>query len=313
MFYIVKQGSFPTGLMEFPYFLESAHYNISHVNSRHPNTIIFLLHDAIFSLFLHYIIGKGQFQKTKIKNMMKQKIYFVALLCATLFGFTSCLSDSDDDDDKQLFVSYYTITGTYPNYKLIGDNKMIVYPTVESVNKLTDNKGFGDHKRAQLYAYYTQKDMTTENGATVIRNAELNDGVYLVEQKAVTLAEATEAGILKEDSIFYIKSNNGWLANGYISSIFTAEYSIVDGKAIEPDANLCATSTGDNAVTLTMLYNRHSPKVNVSSYDGTFAYSFDITSLEVPGNDSITVTFETKGATPSKIKVSRQDFSYHAQ
>ena len=31
---------------------------------------------------------------------MKQKLYFVALLCATLFGFTSCLSDSDDDDDN---------------------------------------------------------------------------------------------------------------------------------------------------------------------------------------------------------------------
>jgi hypothetical protein len=247
--------------------------------------------------------------------MMKQKLYFVALLCATLFGFTSCLSDSDDDDDnKQLFVSYYTITGTYPNYKLIADNNMIVYPTAESVNKLTDNKGFGDHKRAELYAYYTKKDMmTTENGVTVIRNAELYDGAYLIEQKAVTLAEATEAGILEEDSIFHTKNNNGWLANGYINSVFTAEYYIVDGKDIKPDVNLCATSTGDNAVTLTMLYNRHSPKVNVSPYNGTFAYSFDITNIEVPGNDSITVTFETKGATPNKIKVSRQDFYYHAQ
>ena len=248
--------------------------------------------------------------------MMKQKIYFVALLCATLFGFASCLSDSDDDDkdNKLLFSAYYTITGTYPNYKLIADNDMIVYPTIASVNKLTDSKGFGEHKRIQLYAYYTPSDTTTENGVTVIRNAELNDGAYLVEQKAVTLAEATEAGILKEDSIFNTKSNNGWLANGYVTSLFTAEFSIANGKAVEPDANLCATNIGDNAVTLTMLYNRHTPKAPISPYDdGVFAYSFDITGLEIPGNDSITVTFETKGADPSKIKVSRQDFYYHAQ
>ena len=98
------------------------------------------------------------------------------------------------------------------------------------------------------------------------------------------------------------------------TSLFTAEFSIANGKAVEPDANLCATSIGDNAVTLTMLYNRHTPKAPISPYDdGVFAYSFDITGLEIPGNDSITVTFETKGADPSKIKVSRQDFYYHAQ
>lgn len=191
---------------------------------------------------------------------------------------------------------------------------MIVYPTVASVNKLTDSKGFGEHKRIELYAYYTQRDMTTENGVTVIRNAELNYAAYLAEQKAVTLAEATEAGILEEDSIFNTKNNNGWLANGYLTSLFTAEFSIANGKVVEPDANLCATSIGDNAVTLTMLYNRHTSKATISPYDdGTFAYSFDITNLEIPGNDSITVTFETKGATPNKIKVSRQDFYYHAQ
>lgn len=41
---------------------------------------------------------------------MKQKIYFVALLCATLFGFASCLSDSDDDDkDNKLLFSAYSL------------------------------------------------------------------------------------------------------------------------------------------------------------------------------------------------------------
>ena len=245
--------------------------------------------------------------------MMKQKLYLVALLCATLFGFASCLSDSDDDNNKQLFSAYFTITGTYPDYKLIGDNKIIVYPTVASVNDLTDSKGFGDHKRAQLYAYYYPKDTTTENGVTVIRNAELQNGVYSVEKKAITFAEATEAGILVEDSIFNIKGHDSWLANGYFTSVFTANYSIVNGKAIEPGVNLCATSTDENAITLKFLYNRHTQKTNISTYEGTFSYSFDITNLNVPGNDSITVTFDVIDSTPSKLKVARSDFYFRAQ
>lgn len=244
--------------------------------------------------------------------MMKQKLYLVALLCATLFGFASCLSDSDDDN-KQLLTDYFTITGTYPNYKLIGDAGKIVYPTTASVNDLTGNKGFGDHKRAQLYLYYNPKDTTTENGVTVIRYAELENGVYSVEKKAITFAEATEAGILVEDSIFNIKSHNSWLANGYFTSVFTADYSIVNNKDIEPSVNLCATSTEENAITLKFLYNRHTQKTNVSSYEGIFSYSFDITKLNVPGNDSITVTFDVIGSTPSKLKFARSDFYFSAQ
>lgn len=245
--------------------------------------------------------------------MMKQKLYLAAIICATLFGFASCLSDSDDDKDKQLFYAYYTITGTYPNYKLYADNNMIVYPTVASVSELTDNKGFGDHKRAQLYAYYNPKDTTVENGITIIRDAELQNGIYPEEQKAITLAEATEAGLLEEDSIFNIKGHDSWLANGYFTSVFTAEYSIVNGQAIKPSANLCATSVEENAITLKFLYNRHTQKANVSTYDGTFSYSFDIKKLEVPGNDSITVTFDVIGSNPSKTKVARNDFYFKAQ
>ena len=244
--------------------------------------------------------------------MMKQKLYLVALLCVTLFGFASCLSDSDDDN-KLLLTDYFTITGTYPNYKLIGDGGEIVYPTTASVNDCTDSKGFGDYKRAQLYAYYSPKDTTIENGTTIIRYAELEDGIYFEEKKAITFAEATEAGILEEDSIFNIKGHNSWLAKGYLSSIFTADYSIVNNKEIKPGVNLCATSTEENAITLKFLYNRHTQKTNVSSYEGLFYYSFDVTNLNIPGNDSITITFDVTGSTLSKLKVARSDFYFKAQ
>ena len=243
-----------------------------------------------------------------------KKIYFLVLSCAVLFGFASCLSDNDDDKGNKLLMNdYFTIVGSYPDYKLVGDGNIILYPTIASVNELTNSSGFGDHKRAMFYAYYYTNDMTTENGATVIRNAELESGVYTAEQKAITAEEANKAGILAEDSTFNIKGSNSWLINGYFTSIFKADYSIVDNKDIEPHANLCATSTGENAVTLTLLYNRHTAQSGVYSYEGTFIYSFDVTNLEIPGNDSITVSFEVKGATSSKLKVSRRDFYNHAQ
>ena len=87
----------------------------------------------------------------------------------------------------------------------------------------------------------------------------------------------------------------------------------MNGQAIKPSANLCATSVEENAITLKFLYNRHTQKANVSTYDGTFSYSFDIKKLEVPGNDSITVTFDVIGSNPSKTKVARNDFYFKAQ
>jgi hypothetical protein len=243
--------------------------------------------------------------------MMKQKLYLVALLCATLLGVTSCDIVDDDIKNVQTLNGTFTITGSYPDYKLIQDNGTIVYPSASNVSDITDKEGFGNHKRAQFYVNYHPEDVTTENGTNVIRNAELHDGVYLIEQKILTEAEATEAGLLKEDSIYTVKSIDSWFAYGYLTSIITASYTKEEGNIIYPSVNLYAKCTGDNAVTFTLLYNRH--KTNGVDFEGTFPYSFDITSFNVPGNDSITVTLEVKDRRPSSIKVARKDFYSHAQ
>ena len=39
-------------------------------------------------------------------------------------------------------------------------------------------------------------------------------------------------------------------------------------------------------------------------------YSFDISKLNIPGNDSVSVTFETQGQDKSTIKVPRTIFNY---
>ena len=239
-------------------------------------------------------------------NKTMKKFNFMALSCAVLLGFASC--DLDDVNNEQVMNGYFTITGSYPEYKLVQDDGTIVYPKAESVYDITKAQGFGNHKRARFYVYFHENDVKTENGTTVIRNAELNNGDYLIEQKLLTEAAATEAGLLKEDSIYSINNVECWLANGYLTSIFSAYYD----QSIYPIANLYAKSTSDNAVTFTLLYNRHT-KNDSNLGEGTFPYSFDITNFDVPGNDSITVTFEVKDKKPSSLKVSRSDFYFHAK
>jgi hypothetical protein len=240
-----------------------------------------------------------------------RKIHFMALSCAVLLGVASCDIVDDDIKEVRTLNGTFTITGSYPDYKLIQDNGTIVYPSAANISDITDKQGFGNHKRAQFSVNYHTGDVTKENGTNVIRNAELYDGVYLIEQKLLTEAEATKAGILKEDSIYTINNIESWLAYGYLTSNITAYYTKEEGEVIYPDVNLYAKCTGDNAVTFTLLYNRH--KTNGVNFEGTFPYSFYITNFDVPGNDSITVTFEVKDRKPSSLKVARKDFYFHAQ
>lgn len=238
-----------------------------------------------------------------------KKIYFLALTCAVLFGVASC--SVDDVKNQQLLSGYFTITGSYPNYKLIHDNGTIVYPSAEEVNEITKGVGFGNHKRVYFDVYFYEDDVTTTNDVSVVLNPDLKNGTYLIESNPITKEEADKANITAEDSVFAIRSlQNCWLAYGYLNTIFTADFSLDSlHNGIIPDAKLCVTSCTDNAVKVTMLYNRHTKK-NTDYSTGSFGYSFDISKLNVPGNDSVAVTFETQGLKAETIKVPRTIFNY---
>ena len=241
-----------------------------------------------------------------------KKIYFLALSCATLLGIASC--DPGENMNQQVLSGYFTITGSYPNYKLISDlDGTIVYPSTENIYKVTDGEGFDNHKRAYLDVYFYEADVTTTNNVSVIRNAEIKNGSYLTESTAISKEEADKANITAPDSIFSINSiDRCWLAYGYLNAIFIADYSLDSlnkDKGIIPGVKLCVTNTADNAVTLTMLYNRHTDK-NAKYSTSIFDYSFDISKLNIPGNDSVSVTFETQGQDKSTIKVPRTIFNY---
>ena len=62
----------------------------------------------------------------------------------------------------------------------------------------------------------------------------------------------------------------------------------------------------ENAITLTMLYNRHTSKDAKKSI-GSFITAYPIKNLisAVPGNDSITVTVRTDGADRQVTKMAR--------
>lgn len=237
-----------------------------------------------------------------------KKSFFTIIACALISCLASCSLDDAESSTKTI-STYFTITGINPNYKLISDGGTIVYPTAESVSTITNTQGFGTHKRAQLYAYFKDENVTTVNGATVIREAELQGGSYLDVTSAITAQQAQDKNITAADSIFAITSmDNCWLANGYFNTIFSANYSIELGNSIAPSAHLSAYSPADNILILSLLYNQHSKK-DASTGSGSFAVSFDISKINVPGNDSIAVTFQGEGFTTSSNKVPRSALS----
>lgn len=239
------------------------------------------------------------------------RIKLGALLCIAAMVATACISD--DENHTVTYSSFFTITGDKPNYKLIDDGGVIVYPTMESVNELTSNKGFGDNKRAQFYLTYDDEldKITDDKGVITIKNAKLVGGQYILTAKVLNTEEATNLNILTNDSIFSIQAfNQFWLANGYLTTSIRGQYSSKNGTAIRPTINLFVPNENikENEVAITVLYNRHSSKNENAAGISDFVNSFDMSSLQIPGNDSVLVSLSVNGANTIKAKVARKAF-----
>lgn len=235
-----------------------------------------------------------------------------ALSCAMAFILASC--DSGNSENTFYFDGFYTITGSNPNYKLIEDNGTIIYPTAESVYSLTNNQGFGSHRRIYIQAQYHQDGISIENGVTSVRNVTLSSISYLLESNPVSTAEAAKANINVEDSIFSIQTmQNCWVTNGYLTTIFyaPASYNPTDktlSTLINPTTNLLVEtdSIADDYLVLSLLYNRHTKK-DVSSTICTFGHSFDISGLSIPGSsDSLTVKMKAQGMDSGTFRIARK-------
>lgn len=242
-----------------------------------------------------------------------RKTCFAALTCVAALVFTSC--DPGGDDNKRYSQGYFTITGTYPNYKLIEDGGIVVYPSVQSVSKMTNNKGFGDKRRAFFSFSYDEKNITTNNEHATVQDAELISGNYVTEVKPISFETAKDQNLLATDSIFSIRAyTNCWITNGYLTAIFNAPVSYasnyqISGQFIEPTTNICVENGGisENSITFNMLYNRHSKKDAMSS-EVSLIYSFDIANINIPGSDSINVKLKAEGVKDVTFKVARKTF-----
>lgn len=243
---------------------------------------------------------------TKVFNRLKM----MACVCAIALCAASCSND-DEYRNRATFSSCFTILGSMPNYTLVDDSNNRFYPTLESVKAVTDNAGFGQQKRVQLYGYYDmEKDVEKgADGTFNVRNVTLQGGQYILTVKAKSVAQLKEENLLSLDSIFPIQSlSNYWIANGYLNTLLVAQYSANGGAPILPSVNIYAReeSIKENEVTLEVLYNRHSSK-NVSAAGmAEQLNSFDISELQIPGQDSIMVRLEIQGVSPIKKKVARK-------
>lgn len=231
--------------------------------------------------------------------MKKKNLFLSVLALFAAFTMTSCLSDADSKNNTYVLQNYFTIRGSYPNYKLYGDGGGIITPSVESVNSMTSSKGFGNYERAYFYLTYTEGNYTasTETSETTIDEANLVSGM-LVETRAILDMEKAELNhVMDSDSIAYINDfSDVWAGRGYLTLVMATDYQADStGVGIQPTTELVydAAAIEENKITLQVCYNRHRTEKTVAGGITSFVTSYDATQLTslVPGTDDITITF----------------------
>lgn len=241
---------------------------------------------------------------------MKTKLLsLLATLCVAL-AMTSCLSD--DDNNTQMLRGHFTIEGAYPTYTLYHRSGYIVRLNPTSVTEVLGAKGFDNHHRGYFDIYYTQGDIVEDpvTRQITINNARLGSGSYVNTYEPLTFAEAEESKLSVADSVFAISQfNDIWAHRGYLNIAITAPYSIANSYGVYPTMNVAFDSEAitDDALTLTLLYNRHTAK-DVQTGTESFVAAYPISNLLplVPGNDSVRVTINAEGVSPKTIKVGRR-------
>lgn len=237
---------------------------------------------------------------------MKKLTYILSAVIA--LGFTSCLDDENHSDGTFGAWGYFTIgakdeTGIYSLYSDIGS---IVRPTIESVNALTDGKGFGERERAYLAFKYRPEEIQKLEGNAdfkeIVNNATLLDGQYLPMAKLLSVEAAAEAKITDKDSLYTINSFAGaWICNGYLNVSVVAAHADT-----YPTTNLVineeATNLDNKELFLNLCFNRHK---SITYGQDVFLTSFPLYDLPYE-NDSIKVVI-TAGDKDFKIKAGRND------
>ena len=246
--------------------------------------------------------------------MKKQFFYLFIATVMVGIGLTSCLKDDNGDGNDSSIISYFTIKGTFPDNQLVSDNGFIVIPTRESLIKVTNNKGFGNFKRAVLSIVYNGVNMTTDEvtKTTTIKYATIVNGQLIPSVNPIEAKTAAEKKITVADSLFEIKKlEQSWgSVTGYLSTVVQSEYYINKKRVpVAPTFNVVYDKADmkENELKLTFCSNQHRSKgdnnVNISKFTTSF-FIKDILA-QVPGTDSVKVTLSGQGFEPKVIKFGR--------
>lgn len=213
---------------------------------------------------------------------MIKKLFYLTAVCSA-FLTTSCLGG--DDEPMNTIQSTCSIRSSSGNPVLYLDGGAIVYPTLESVYKLTGTGGFGSAKRAIIQFQYADINMTQDANGTVIKNAEVIGGNAIPTFDIMTKDEAMAKNVLAEDSIFALsdlKEKNIWAYGGYLNVSYNATYyPNGSGGYLIPSISAVYEQDPDNErnLDITLVLNKHGKKDGVVAGEGTILNSFDISSL----------------------------------
>lgn len=225
---------------------------------------------------------------------MNKKITFVSAALSSIL-LSACIGGGDDDPMSYIYSSF-TIKPTSNGVAMYMDGGGIVYPTAESINEITQNKGFGDVKRAFFQIQYDQS-LVTDNGdgTGTFKGVKLLSGNSIPTTYAMTREDALSKNVLVEDSIFGCSDiTNLWVYRGYLNVGYKTTYYAKSGGGYHvPTSNIIIEQDPANVrnLDITFVVNKHSKKGDRAIGEAEIVNSFDITQFShlfpVSGFDSI--------------------------
>lgn len=246
--------------------------------------------------------------------MKKNYMFLLLLLAGLMTCLTSCLDGNSENEYDGYLNGYVTITGTYPMYVLYVDGGGEVTLSIENMNKMTNNKGFGDFKRAFMQLGYKNENVTykdNDKNYPVIREAMLLDGQFIESALCMDKFTAEMRKLNVADSTFAIeKYNDAWYYGSYLNIAINGMYSRdAKGNNILPTVSLMCDENDmqTDKVTFQLLYNRHSAKDAPMAGFYNFTNSFDVSNFmrKVPGSGEIEITIKAEKDQTKTFKVKR--------
>lgn len=240
-----------------------------------------------------------------------------ALLAVSLFAIPSCTFFNDDKDYKLSSSAFMTISKIDGKDVLFMDGGGILLPSKQSVDGITDNKGFGDNKRAYIYFDYYEKELTYSetNKEYTVNNGDITFGRYVDMGEIKTRVDAEDCKLFEPDSVYKLDSfKQLWVYRGYLNITGLGSYVTKNGTSVRPTLTLVyePSEISENSIKFYALFNRHASKDAISYSNYELLDSFDITGFSsiIPGTDSVSVSVEAEGQKTLSYKFARKDFTF---